>query len=355
MVRHCSNPDRSFCLGFLIFIGSVLFIGSCSERDHKGLELSPSSSPKGTGNSYQEFYLFDSIRIVLDIPDAPINGSLATKTLVLYALPNGNSIEWSMGKQETNSDNWHFNIQHINAQTQWLRKQGSDFILAYLEAPKLSWPGWKRSHEDYQQHIRNLVDTLRTITHTETVVLSSHSGGGSFINGFIEASKPIPVWVERIVFIDSNYGYDTAIGDKLSKWISSDSDKHLSVFAYNDSVALYEGKPFVSATGGTWYRSKMMLREFSGQYAFVKTEKATLIKNRSMNNQILIILKKNPDREIFHTQQVELNGFIHSLLFDTEIEDYGYSYFEERCYGDFISETIPEFVSLDITGKTGLK
>ena len=35
----------------------------------------------------------------------------------------------------------------------------------------------------------------------------------------------------------------------------------LTVFAYNDSVVVFNGKPLVSAHGGTWYRSKWMMKE----------------------------------------------------------------------------------------------
>ncbi len=41
--------------------------------------------------------------------------------LVIYALPNGNSIEQTFGKNLKEGDDWHFNIQHIGAQTRFLR------------------------------------------------------------------------------------------------------------------------------------------------------------------------------------------------------------------------------------------
>jgi len=321
--------------------------GSCSRSVIQQLDITIPASPKDITQEYTEFFLFDSIRVVLDIPEKYDRGNSAGRPLLIYALPNGNSIEWTMGKQMSQTGDWHYDIQHIDAQIKWLRMvKKADFILAYLEAPKLSWPAWKRSHTDRQEIIVSLIDTLKVMTHAENVVLSSHSGGGSLINGFIESTDQIPDWVKRIVFIDSNYGYDTAIGAKLSEWIKADSDRHLSVFAYNDSIALYEGKSFVSPTGGTWYRSKMMLNELMLNHTFVKTEDENLIKNRSADNQIIVILKKNPDRKIYHTQQVELNGFIHSFLFATEEEEQGYSYFGERCYGEFVSETTPVFVSL---------
>lgn len=36
--------------------------------------------------------------------------------LIFYALPNGNTIEQTFGKNLKEGDDWHFNIQHIGAQ-----------------------------------------------------------------------------------------------------------------------------------------------------------------------------------------------------------------------------------------------
>jgi len=43
--------------------------------------------------------------------------------------------------------------------------------------------------------------------------LTGHSGGGSFLFGYIDAADDIPAAVDRIVFLDANYSY-------------SDTDKH---------------------------------------------------------------------------------------------------------------------------------
>ncbi len=293
---------------------------------------------------YSEHFILDSIRVVLNYTPQ----SRHIKNLVIFFLPNGNSIEWTMGKQTTESDDWHFGIQHIDAQTRWLRDHYDQHLaVAYLEAPDLSWPHWKKTRSDRYKSIHTLMDTLRSlIPYTiDEITLSSHSGGGSLINGFIESVDSIPAWVNRIVFIDSNYGYESAIGEKLATWLQQEPLNHLSVFAYNDSVALYEGKSFVSATGGTWYRSKMMLRELSETFEFEKSEGEELIHYRSSDNQVLVILKKNPLRKIFHTEQVALNGFIHSQLFGTGLENQGYKYFENACYASYIQRDTPSFNS----------
>ena len=60
--------------------------------------------------------------------NAPLNGFEEGDRvlLVLYALPNGNTIEQTFGKRLHEGDDWHFDIQHIGAQTRFLRSVISD-------------------------------------------------------------------------------------------------------------------------------------------------------------------------------------------------------------------------------------
>jgi hypothetical protein len=92
----------------------------------------------------------------------------------------------------------------------------------------------------------------------------------------------------------------------------------LNVFAYNDSVALYNGKPVVSATGGTWYRSHLFLKHLKSDFSFSMTETDSINVYKSDDNRIQFFLKPNLNRGIYHTQQVELNGFIHSIFCGTK-------------------------------------
>jgi hypothetical protein len=52
--------------------------------------------------------------------------------------------------------------------------------------------------------------------------------------------------------------------------------------------------------------------------------------------RIRFFLKENPAREILHTRQVELNGFIHSMLTGTVLEEKEYRYFGPRVYSSFV-------------------
>jgi hypothetical protein len=295
----------------------------------------------------------DSVRIMGNVKvtiDRPVKLEKKKKTiLILYALPNGNTTEQTMGKAMKEGDDWHFDIQHIKAQTAFIREQveNRNIIVAYLENSFRSWPQWKAKTEDYAGKINYIVDTLSGLFGRPytTVYLNGHSGGGSFIFGYLESVKEIPFEIGRISFIDSNYGYDSTHYPKLRKWLKQNRKAHLTVFAYNDSVALYNGKPVVSAHGGTWYKSHRMLEHFGKRYRFRQTRNDSLIVHEliprqagSTKGQIAFFLRTNPERKIYHTQQVELNGFIHSILYGTGRQEKDYRYFGERAYGKFIEQ-----------------
>jgi hypothetical protein len=273
--------------------------------------------------------------------DYPVNFSNSKKTvLILYALPNGNTTEQTMGKKMLPNDDWHFDIQHIRAQTKFIRQQlpHENIVVAYLENNFKSWPAWKKNHSNYLPAIHHIVDTLFGLIKNKkkVIYLNGHSGGGSFIFGYLAAVPKIPSFVKRISFLDSDYNYDSTYYPKLKNWLTDVKNAHLDVFAYNDSIALYNGKPFVSATGGTWYRSHLMLSHFSKDFRFDKIVGDSITTYQTKDKKIGFFFKKNLDRGIYHTKQVELNGFIHSIFFGTANESKGYSYYGPRAYEKFI-------------------
>jgi hypothetical protein len=259
--------------------------------------------------------------------------------LIVYALPNGNSTLQTMGKKMAEGDDWHFDIQHIKAQTDFVRAtlKNTNVVVAYLENTYKSWPLWKTWHIDYPQLTRQILDTINSvIPGKKDVYLNGHSGGGSFIFSFLQSVIKIPSFIKRISFLDSNYGYDSTYTQKLIEWLKDDRKANLSVFAYNDSVVVYNGKPLVSPTGGTWYRSRLMISHFTKHMKFdiVATERLSTFISKRKNVQFL--LTPNPEGKILHTVQVEKNGFIHSVLCGTKNENKGYKYFGERAYQSLI-------------------
>ena len=55
--------------------------------------------------------------------------------------------------------------------------------------------------------IHELVETLAKEVSAERIVLTCHSGGGSFIFGYMNAFESLPPALDRIVFLDANYSY----------------------------------------------------------------------------------------------------------------------------------------------------
>jgi len=294
---------------------------------------------KGTGKfgeAQAEFRFDPEVRAVVNKVEFP----KATNTLlVIYTLPNGNTIEHTSGHRTQTNEDWHYNIQHIAAQTRFVRERLPDqnIIVAYLEAGGLTWPNWRKRHGD--DAIPLIVQSLQTLVSTSPVetILASHSGGGSFIFGYLNAVTNIPSNVQRIAFLDSNYGYTAAHKEKLQRWVRESEQHRLLVFAYNDAAGLLNGKPFVSAEGGTWGRSALMLEQLGTELPFSASTNGNLHTHLAADGRVEFLLRENPERKIWHTVQVERNGFIHTLLSGTSQAGKDYEYLGERAYEKFIT------------------
>lgn len=284
------------------------------------------------------FGLYGDVKITIDKPAAVSEKKVTI--VCFFALPNGNTTEQTMGKKMQPGDDWHFDIQHIRAQTVFIRRElkKTNFIVVYLENNYKSWPSWKQKHPGFRSEIPHLVDSLAGLFPGKrtSIYLNGHSGGGSFIFGYLAGVEKIPERVKRISFIDSNYGYDSSYYPKFRNWIGDVKDAALNIFAYNDSVALYNGKPLVSATGGTWYRSHLMLSHLRKDISFTRSSTDSVIMYKSADKRMQFFFKVNVNRGIYHTQQVELNGFIHSVLCGTAKDSKRYRYYFARAYSDLI-------------------
>ena len=130
--------------------------------------------------------------------------------------------------------------------------------------------------------------------------------------------------------------------------MNASTENYLSVIAYNDSVALYNGEPIVSPIGGTWYRSRIMKNYMSGSFTFIDEEDDDFIRHTALDGRIKFILKKNPTQAILHTVQVERNGFIQGMVSGTNDEGVDYIYYGDRAYSDLIQTNISFPQSLTI-------
>lgn len=295
-------------------------------------------SAQSPASQTDSFRMYKEVKVTIDRPvllnkNRPLH-------LIFYALPNGNSTAWTMGKRPGEREDWHFDIQHIRAQTAFIRQAlpKENFVVIYLENDFKSWPSMKSKYPDYKSMYAQILDTIAGLFKAtqKSIYLNGHSGGGSFIFGYLSGVGKIPATIKRISFLDSDYNYDSTYYPKLKEWLLKVKGSHLNVFAYNDSVALYNGKRVVSDSGGTWFRSRLMLRHLQKQFHFTESHTDSMLVFRSDNNQVQFYFKQNYNRGIYHTQQVELNGFIHSILCGTKKESVGYQYYGPRAYSQYI-------------------
>jgi hypothetical protein len=244
--------------------------------------------------------------------------------LILYALPNGNTTAQTIGKQMADGVDWHFDIQHIGAQTRALRARGVDqAVVAYLEANTRSWPEWRRVHgyDVANKRIVAIVDEIRSaIGNPEQlrVTLTGHSGGGSFAWGFIDGQDSLPPWLSRIGFLDSNYSYETRHGHRIAQWLAGDTTRTLVVLAYDDREIMLDGKKVVNDSGGTWRASHRMMESLRTLAPFSRdslTRDTLGAFIRYRNRQTEILLHPNPANRILHTEMIgEMNGYLHAML-----------------------------------------
>ena len=241
--------------------------------------------------------------------------------LILYALPNGNTTAETMGRAPNDSATWRYDIQHIAAQTRALRAASPDLsqaVVVYLEAEGRSWPQW-RARQGYPRanaRIVSIVDQLRAAIGNPAslaVTLTGHSGGGSFMFGFIEAHETLPGWLTRIAFLDANYNFEPRHGETIGRWLRDDVRRTLVVLAYDDRNIMLDGRRVVSDSGGTWRASQRMINYLREPFALAADSLGAF--RRFSHPQIEILLHPNPANRILHTEMIgEMNGYMHAML-----------------------------------------
>ena len=239
--------------------------------------------------------------------------------LILYALPNGNTTAQTMGRRKTEGLDWHFDIQHIAAQTRALRGRGiTQAVVAYLENDIKSWPAWRSrmGYDSANGRIVKIVDSVRAALGNPphlTVTLTGHSGGGSFAWGFIDGQPQLPDWLERIAFLDSNYSFEPRHGDKITEWLRRNRRNTVVVLGYDDREITLDGKKVVSDSGGTWRASHRMMENLNAAFPLTEGREGDFIQFR--NDQLIFLLHPNPQNRILHTEMIgEMNGYMHAML-----------------------------------------
>ncbi len=272
-------------------------------------------------------------------------------TVIFFATPNGNTAEHTLGCRMSPDMDWRYDIQHIAAQTRKLRSIDAkrNYVLIVLEAQGLSWPSWRGNHPDASSLIKEIVESQMKLYPGKTVeaVITGHSGGGSFITGFINAYDELPSWVRRIAHLDSNYSYDDEQhhGDKLIAWLRGDSKRRLVVIAYDDRAIELDGKRVVGPTGGTFRATHRMLDRFEKDMPVKRTEYGPMNRYDMLGSQAVFFIHRNPLNKILHTRLVgEMNGCLEALTLGTPLETKWGTFGGPVAYDQFIQ---PSPVSVD--------
>lgn len=333
------------------------FIGFPVFNTFQVVKAQQSNSFQGFFESFPKDSLENGAVLTYDEPFELAASVKKPLKLILYALPNGSTMEAAFGRQVHDPNQYIFESQHIGAQTRFIRQQDTShhYVVVYIGNLQKSWPAWFKSRNEAgakpEQEIAQIVDRIqaRYSAYQSTTFLTGHSGGGRFIFSWIDAFKKIPSTIQRIVFFDATYGYETKKHhQKLKNWLKASTKNRLEVIAYNDSVVIYNGKPLVSPTGGTWYRSQLMAKDLglskiqsdSTQWLFKEVpQQALTMSRKSKTGKAEIRLILNPHGLIYHSVLVEKNGFIHSVL-EGETTYNPKWFWSERIYSPYVLKTM---------------
>ena len=89
-----------------------------------------------------------TVRIILNKP-ADFDPQRPTR-LIIFATPNGNTAEQTLGAKLEPGMDWHYDIQHVAAQVRKLRTidPSHNLVVACVQAANKSWPTWRKEHAD---------------------------------------------------------------------------------------------------------------------------------------------------------------------------------------------------------------
>ncbi len=338
------NRLKSKCLCRVpLFLLVVLFaLDGAAAKDHAGSNLPGFVISPHWGEQIKTYVFEPDAKVHINAPSPEAFAPKKPVRVILFALPNGNTTAQTIGRKMEEGLDWHYDIQHIGAQTRRLREVVTDanLVVAYLEAESRSWPSWRRNHAESGKLIHGLITSVTEsfASFNSTLELSAHSGGGSLIFGYLDSVERIPPPVKRIVLLDSNYNYNDEAkhGDKLLEWLRRSPEHHLIVIAYDDRNITLNGKRVVGPTGGTYRATHRMVARFEKDLALERTEEGDRLRYKAMKGQLEMIVHLNPENAILHTVLVEKNGFIHGLTAGTPWENRAGVFFEPRAYESWI-------------------
>jgi hypothetical protein len=284
------------------------------------------------------------VRIYANQPatsETPTDKRMPPRVLI-FALPNGNTLEQTLGCAKAEGLDWHYDIQHVLAQTRLLRTLLPEerLTLVCAEAGGLSWPTWRGSRADGNARIGAFADQWRREFGGDDalVTLTGHSGGGSFIFGAIEAFDEIPAWIDRIAILDANYAFDAAKhGGKLVRWLQGDESRRLVVLAYDDRNIEFNGKKVVGPDGGTFRATQRMVEAFRPEFAIEEKQTGPFTEYSGLAGRVRFYVHPNPQNKILHTALVgDMNGLVQAQTLGTPAKGTWGTFGGPRAYEAFV-------------------
>lgn len=336
--------NRHYRIAFVIAVTVNLhFIDRANAADP--VEVDVALKPSSEFNELTATLAVDpDVRIHVNAPAAdPADADKPTRVIV-FALPNGNTLEHTLGCKMTEGLDWHYDIQHVAAQVRLLRSITPDerIVLVCAEAKGLSWPTWRATHKDANKLIAGLVDDWRTRYGgpDAKVTLTGHSGGGGFIFSVVEAGDKIPDYIDRIAFLDANYNFDAATHQaRFADWLRGDPARRLVVLAYDDRNIMLDGKKVVGPTGGTYRATGRMVEALGKDFPLTESTTATppFIENIGLDGRLHFYVHPNPQNKILHTLLVgEMNGLVHVQTLGTPLESTWGKFGGPRAYEKWV-------------------
>jgi hypothetical protein len=270
------------------------------------------------GEQIKEQWIEGDVRVLVNVP-GDFDPNRPTR-LIVYATPNGNTIEWTLGCGPAPGLDWHFDIQHVAAQVRRYREISpkENIVLACVQPDGLAWSAWRTAHKDASARARRVIDWVKALLPNQSarVMMAGHSGGGSFVFANIDTAEAIPADIDRISFLDSNYSYSDKLkhGDKLIAWLQADDSRRLTVIAYDDREITLNGKKVVSADGGTFRATRRMLDRFAKDVEITETKGGDFSLYTALGGQFTAHVHPNAKNVILHSALVgEMNGLLLTL------------------------------------------
>lgn len=323
-------------------LASIVLCIACSQVTVVAQDLLPGFTKSDLFDEQHRWEsINDGVRVFMMAPEECRE---RPRELIVYATPNGSTIEQTLGCKvdgKNVSVDWKHDIQHIAAQVRCYRHANSDrdVVLAVVQAPKLSWPAFRREFNTANARIKELVDRLRDDVKADRVVLSCHSGGGAFLWAWMNAHDVLPTWLHRVVFLDANYSYsdEDRHGDKMIAWLRGNASRRLFVLAYDDREITLNGRKVVEPDGGTFRATERMASRFMKEGPPAESSDGNFSTRRFLKDQATLIVHRNPETKILHTALVgEMNGLIHALTIEQPNADWG-KFGGPRAYNDWVS------------------